>query len=158
MVKKAKKLIYNLLKKSEKFTGTDNVYIAKHGAFLTLGNIIGIISSFLLSIAFAQLLPKETFGQYKYILSIMSLLAIFSLEGMNKAIIRSVAMGIEGVFKSGLKTKIKWSLIGSILSIGLAIFFWFRGNVEFTISFLIISLFLPIIKGSASFEAYLSGK
>jgi O-antigen/teichoic acid export membrane protein len=158
MINKTKNFIYNLLRKSQKFTGTDNLYIAKYGSYLTIGSVISMVAAFLLSIAFAQLLPKETYGQYKYILSIMGILAISSLQGMNAAIVRGVAKGFEGVFIKGFKTKLKWSLLGSIASIGMAIYFWLQGNIEFTVSFLIIAFFLPLFKSGEIYQSYLSGK
>lgn len=158
MIKKLKLLIYNFLLKSQKITGTDNVYIAKNGTYLLIGNTISIIASFLLSIAFAQLLPKETYGQYRYILSIMAILAIFSLEGINKAVLQGVAKGFEGVFIAGFKTKLKWSLLGALASIGVASYFWFQGNIEFAASFLIIAVFLPLFKSGEIYQSYLDGK
>jgi len=153
-----KKSIYKFLRKSQKFTGTDNVYIAKYGSYLTIGNIISTIASFLLAMAFARLLPKESYGQYKYILSIVAILSIFSLQGMNNAIVQGVSRGFEGVFKKGFKAKLKWSLAGSVASVGVATYFWLQGNVEFTISFLIIAFFLPPIKSSEVYQSYLGGK
>lgn len=158
MFKKIKKLILNFLIRSQKFTGTDNVYIAKFGSYLTIGNIISTITAILLSIAFARLLPKETYGQYRYLLSIFALLSLASLRGINDAIIRAVANGFEGTLKQGFKTKLKWSLIGSVASIGVAIYFWTQGNAEFAISFLIIALFLPLFKSGEVYQSYLSGK
>jgi O-antigen/teichoic acid export membrane protein len=158
MFQKIKSLITGFLVKSQKLTGTDNVYIAKHGSYLATGNIISMIAAFFLSIAFARLLPKETYGQYRYILSIVAILAIFSLEGINKAVIQGVAKGFEGVFLTGFKTKIKWSLLGSLASIGAALFFWIQGNIEFTISFLIVAVFLPLFKSGEIYQSYLDGK
>ena len=74
MIKKIKEKIYNLLRWSEKYTKTDMVYLAHGGFWLSFGQIISSLSSFLLAIAFANLLPKETYGNYKYILSIASIL------------------------------------------------------------------------------------
>lgn len=88
----------------------------------------------------------------------MTILAISSLQGMNNAIIRSVAMGFEHTLKIGFKTKLKWGLLGSIASIGVAVYFWLQGNIEFAISFLIIAFFLPLMKGSEIYQSYLSGK
>ncbi|MBU3925551.1 oligosaccharide flippase family protein [Patescibacteria group bacterium] len=158
IIKNLKNKIYKTLKNTEKLTGTDNVYIAKHGSYLTVGNIISIITAFILSIAFARLLPKETYGEYKYILSIFGLLALSSLSGINTAIVRGVAMGFDSVFKNGLLVKLKWSLLGSIASICLAIYFLIIGNSIFAISFLIISIFLPFFKAGEAYQFYLSGK
>jgi O-antigen/teichoic acid export membrane protein len=146
------------LRKSQKFTGTDNVYVATYGFYLTIGNVISMTAAFLLSIAFARFLPKEIYGQYRYILSIVTILAISSLQGMNDAVVRGVAKGFEGVFIKGFKTKLKWSLLGSIASLGIAIYFWLQGNIEFTISFLIIAVFLPLFKSGETYQFYLNGK
>lgn len=150
--------IKSLIIKSQKFTETDNVYIAKHGSYLVIGNIISMVAAFLLSIALARLLPKETYGQYRYILSVMAILAIFSLEGINKAVLQGVARGFEGVFITGFKTKLKWSLLGALASIGVASYFWLQGNIEFAASFLIIAVFLPLFKGGEIYQSYLDGK
>jgi len=64
-IKKLKDKIYRLLRRSEKYFKTDMVYLAHGGFWLTLGQIISSAASFLLAIAFANLLPKETYGTYK---------------------------------------------------------------------------------------------
>lgn len=158
MPEKIKNLIYAFLKKTQKYTGTDNIYLAKYGSYITAGEIISILASFLLSIALARLLPKEAYGQYSYILAVVNILAIASLSGMNNAIIRGVAMGAEGVLKKGYRTKFKWSLLGSIASIIIAVYFWLRGNTVFAVSFLIIATFLPLFKSGDIYQSYLSGK
>jgi O-antigen/teichoic acid export membrane protein len=158
MVNKLKNSTYKFLRKSQKFTGTDNVYLATQGSYLIIGNIISTAASFLLAIAFARLLPKEIYGQYRYVLSVVGLIAIASLQGINNAIIRGVAKGFEGVLKKGFKTKLKWSLLGSLASIGVAIYFWVQGNIELTISFLIVAVFLPLFKSGEVYQSYLDGK
>ena len=158
MINKIKNLIIKFLQSTQKFTGSDNIYIAKNGTYLLIGNIISIIASFLLSIAFAQLLPKETYGQYRYILSISAIIAILSLQGINKAIIPSVAKGFENTIKQAFKTKIKWGIIGSLISIIVAGYFWTQNQPELTISLLIIAVFLPLFKAGEIYQSYLDGK
>ena len=115
--------IYKLLRRSEKYTKTDMVYLAKGGFWLTINQIISISSAFLLSIALANLLPKEIYGQYKCIISIFSILAISTLPGMDTAVTRSIAQGNEGSFKQALKTKMKWGLLGALVSLCFAIYY-----------------------------------
>ncbi len=158
MIKKLKLLIYNFLLKSQKITGTDNVYIAKHGFYLIAGQFVSVIAAILSSVAFARLLPKETYGNYQYILSIMSILAIAALDGINKSVVQGVARGFEGALKEGFRVKLKWGLFGSIASIAIAIYFWFNGNIEFTVSFLIIAVFMPLFKSGEIYQSYLDGK
>ena len=106
-----KNWFYRFLKRTQKYTGTDNVYLAKGGFWLTLGQVVSMASAFLLAIAFANLLDPVTYGNYKYILSLLGLLGIFTLDGMRTAINQAVARDLEGSFYTGFKTKLKWGLL-----------------------------------------------
>jgi len=158
MIEKIKIVAYRLLKKSEKWTKTDMIYLAKGGFWLTLGQGVSSVSSFLLAIAFANLLPKETYGTYKYIMSIVSLLAIPTLAGMNTAIVQAVARGYEGSVIPAFKTKVKWGLLGGLASLILATYYYFQGNNILTIAFLISSIFIPFMDSLLIYDSYLNGK
>ena len=158
MIDRIKNKIYKLLRKSEKYTKTDMVYLAKGGFWLTLGQIISSASAFLLAIAFANLLPKETYGEYKYILSILGILSIPTLSGMGTAVVQAVARGYEGSLSSALKIKIRWGLLSSLASLSLAGYYYFNGNTTLTFSFLIASIFLPFFDTLSVYTALLQGK
>ncbi len=158
LIKKTKIRLYNLLHWSQKYTKTDMVYLAKGGSWLTLGQIVSTIASFLSAIAFANLLPRETYGQYKYILSLASILAIPTLSGMNTAIAQAIARGYEESFIPALKTKIKWGLLGGMASVGLAGYYYFQGNATLTLSFLIAAIFLPFMDSLGLYGSLLQGR
>jgi len=71
------------LRWSEKYTKLDMVYLTKGGFWMTLSQVSSNMLSLLLVIAFANLLPKETYGLYRYILSLAGMLNSLSLTGMN---------------------------------------------------------------------------
>src|SRR3989344_8728279 len=102
----------------QKYTKTDMVYLTVGGFWLILGKIVFNISGFLLIIAFANLLSKEAYGTYQYVLSVASILAIPTLSGMNSAIVRAVAQGYEGSFLPAIKTQIQWGILGGLASLG----------------------------------------
>ena len=158
MLNKLKSKLYNILRRSEKYTKTDMVYFTKGSFWMTLGQIISSASSFLLAIAFAKLLPKETYGVYKYILSIVGILNIFTLSGINTAIIQAVARKYEGSFIPAIKMKIYWGMLGSLVGLVLAGYYYFQGNIALTISFLIVSVFLPFMDSFTLYDSLLSGK
>jgi O-antigen/teichoic acid export membrane protein len=158
MREKIKKITYNLLKRSEKWTKTDMIYLAEGGFWLTLNQGVSSISAFLLAIAFANLLPQEVYGNYKYILSLVGILAIPTLSGMNTAIIQAVSRGYEGSVIPALKTKVKWGLIGGIASLVLALYYYIEGNNTLSISFLISSIFIPFMDSLSVYKSYLNGK
>jgi len=153
-----KQPIYNLLRKSERYTKTDMVYLAKGGFWLTLGQVVSSLAAFLLAIAFANLLPKEIYGTYKYILSLLGILAIPTLSGMGTAVTRAVAQGYDGSFVPALKLKIKWGLFGGLASIGLAAYYYLNGNLQLTLAFLITAIFIPFMDAFTLYGALLQGK
>lgn len=153
-----KSKIYKFLRWSEKYTKTDMVYLASGGFWLTLGQIISSASAFLLAIAFANLLPPETYGEYKYILSIASILAIPTLTGMGTAITQSVARGYEGSFIPAVKTKIKWGFLSSIASLSLSGYYFYNDNHTLTIAFLITAIFLPFFDTLGVYTNLLQGR
>jgi O-antigen/teichoic acid export membrane protein len=158
MFNKIQNLVYRLLRKSESYTHTDMVYLAKGGFWLTLGQFIASGASFLLAIAFANLLPKEIFGDYRYILSLLGILTIFTLTGINTAVIQAVARGLEGSFWPSFTSKLKWSILASIGSLGVAIYYYLNGNLILTLSFILASILLPLLRASSLYLAILNGR
>lgn len=150
--------LYNLLRRTQKYTGTDNVYLVKGGFWLSLGQIIENITSFFLAVAFANLLDPATYGNYQYILSLAGTLGICSLLSMGTAVIQATARGLEGSFYTAFMARLKWSSIGSLIALGLAIYFWSQGNATLPIPLLIVAAFLPLLNAANVYNAFLSGK
>lgn len=137
---------------------TDMVYLAKGGFWLMLGEIIVSILVFVLAIAYANLLPKETYGTYKYILSLAGILSFFTLHGMNISLIQSIARGYEKVFVDILKIKIKFGFIGSFVSICIALYYYLNANIVLALSLLIVAIFIPFLDSFNVYTALLNGK
>lgn len=146
------------LRWSEKYTKTDMLYLFKSGFWISFGQIFSSILSLGLVIAFANLLPKETYGIYKYILSLASVLNIFTLTGMNNAVSRSVAIGDEGSFVNSVKYQLKWNLLMFVAFLTLSVYYFINGNTLLMLSFLILGLFVPSTFALNTYGAYLEGK
>ena len=62
------------------------------------------LASLTMAIVFARFLPQETYGTYKYVMSIVGLIGAFSFSGMTTVVARAVAQGhdktILGVFNA----------------------------------------------------------
>jgi len=155
---KVKEKIKALLIWSQKYTKTDMIYLAKGGFWLTLGQVVSSGSSFFLAIAFANLLPKETYGVYKYVISILGILSIPTLLGISPAITQAVARGYDGSLIPAVKTKIYWGLLGSLASIILAGYYYLQSNNILAVAFLISSIFLPFMDAFSIYESFLQGK
>jgi O-antigen/teichoic acid export membrane protein len=125
---------------------------------LTLGQIISSLSVFLLAVAFANLLPPEVYGKYKLILAIVSILAIATLPEMNTSIARSVANGYDGSLLQALKTRLRFGILSTIGSLGVALYYFLNSNIEFGLIFVLVSIFLPFCESFTSYQSLLSGK
>lgn len=149
---------YNLLRWSERYTQTDMIYLAKGGFWLTFGQTITVVASFAVSVAFANLFPAYTYGSYQFILSVIGILSVFSLSGLNTSAIRAVAKKFEGVILPMFKTKLHWSTYGSIAAAAVGFYYIYNGNNSFGISFLLAAAFLPFFYSLGISSSLLKGK
>jgi len=133
-------------------------YFLRGGLWLMGAHIIISMSSFLLVIVFANLLPKEIFGNYRYVLSVTSILAMASLPGMNTAITQAVAQGQTASIHPALRAKIRWGLLGGLASLLLASYYYFNENRTLAMAFSIVALFLPITNAFELYTSVLYGK
>jgi O-antigen/teichoic acid export membrane protein len=86
-------------------------------SFLLLGTshvsmvIRGVATTFLM----ARWLPKETLGEFRYILAIFGVAGMFAMTGMNASIIRAIAKGDNVVAWAALKRILTVAPLGSLL-------------------------------------------
>ena len=158
MTDRFKNRVYTFLRRSQKYTGTDNIYLAKGGFWLILGQMVSMVIAFFSAVAFANLLSPSIYGSYKYILSLAELLEITTLIGVSTAINQAVARNMEGSFYTGFKTKLKWGLIGSLAAIAAAIYYWLKGDEALSLPLIIAAVFLPILSASHIYTAFLGGR
>lgn len=153
-----KQYFHKFLNVGSLYLGLDLKYFARGGLWTGLGQGINGLISFLLVIAFANLLPKETYGLYRYILSLSGILTIFSLTGMNTAINQAVATGNEGALKTSVKYQLKWNLIMTLSLFGLGIYYLYNNNSTLAVSLFILGVFSPLTSAFNTYGAYLNGK
>ncbi len=149
---------HQTLRWSERYTKTDMVYLAKGSVWLTFSQAVASISSLLLAIAFANLLPAETYGNYRYVLSIMSVLMVATFPGINTAAIKGVASGDETSFWRLLQKKLSYSLLATVLSGGVALYYLAQGNITLALSVMICAVSIPLVSASGMYEALLNGR
>ena len=111
-------------------------------AWLFSGQVIGTATALLLALSYAHFLSQETYGTYKYVLAIFGILSIFSLPGMGDAVQKEVAYGKEGVFWDTFKKRLRWSFLGSLLSVAIGVYYFINGNSLLSAVFVSVSPFL----------------
>lgn len=157
-IKNIRARLYTLLRWSEKYTRTDMVYLASGGFWLGLGQAVSSLSALALAIAFANLVSPETYGTYKYILSIAGMFAIFSLPGLGTAFTRAAAKGNESIIHTATRSRVAHSLIGSIVALTGSGYYFLNGNVELSLALLIIAATLPLFDTFTLYLSYFVGK
>ena len=150
--------VYRFLRWSERYTKTDMVYLTSGGFWLTLGQVVSSLSALVLAVAFANLVPPETYGTYKYLLSIASIFAIFTLPGMNTALVRAVAQGHEGLIHSVTRSRVMHSFLGSVVALVGSGYYFLNENVELSLALLVIAATLPVFDTATGSLSYLLGK
>jgi len=158
MFKKLQNKIYILSKKYGKKFGFDFTYFLKNGFWMTFRQIIGMGTGSLLSVAFARLLSKDTFGQYQFIISIMSMISIISITGLNTSIIQSVARGYDGSYIKAVKIRFLWSLIGIPTLLIVGGYYYISESQTLGLALLTSGIFFPFFYALNTWDSFLQGK
>ena len=138
--------------------GLDLKYFASGGFWTVLGQGANSVLALALTVAFANLISKETYGLYRYALSLANLLNIFTLTGMNTAIGQATAAGNEGVLRTAVKHQLKWNLMMTTASLGLGGYYLWNANTVMAISLFILGIFVPMTLALNSYAPFLDGK
>lgn len=153
-----KEKVRKMLIWSEKYTKTDMVYLASGTFWVGINKVFIFTFSFLLMLAFANLVSKETFGSYQYILSILGITSVLSLPGANISLMKSISQGKEGTLKKLTNTRIKWSFIGSFIILSMALWYLYKANTVLGLSLAFTGIFFPFFQSYDSFEYFWNGR
>jgi len=146
------------LRWTERYTKTDMVYLFSGGGWLFFGQIASLLFSLALAIVFGHYATQDTYGNYKYILSVSAVLGVLSLSGLSTAVTRAVARGDEGTLRQGLGLSLRWS--GGILvaSAVASAYYWLQGIYFVSLSLVIAALALPLMNGFSLYDSFLTGR
>jgi O-antigen/teichoic acid export membrane protein len=135
----------------------DLAYIVKNELLVYLRLFVVLTTATVTSIAFARLTSREIYGQFNYIISLVAIISLFSLPGMNTSILRSTARGYEGSYRRAVRTSFAWSVAGSlVLLIGGMVYY--LSDPQTGICLVLFSLFFTLIYAPNSYDAFLAGK
>jgi len=148
----------SLLRASERYVHIDMMYLAKGGSWMTFGQAINMLVGFGISLAFANLLPKESFGTYKFILSTVALIGIFSFLDIGTAVTQAVARGFGNSLQQGFRANLKWSLGTCVGGLVLSLYYYLQGNALLSFSFLLAGILSPLAGSASMYGSYLLGK
>ena len=143
---------------SQKYLKTDMTYLASGGFWLILSQVISSLSALALAVAFANLVSPETYGTYKYLLSLAGLMSLFSLPGINTALLRATAQGQESTIHAVTRSRILYACLGSMVALIGSIYYFANANTLLAVALLIIATTLPLFDTFTSYLFYFVGK
>ncbi|MBU0707853.1 oligosaccharide flippase family protein [Patescibacteria group bacterium] len=141
-----------------KSTGFDFSYFALNGLWVGLRQLISIITGLVVSITFARLTSQELYGNYQYIISIMSIIAIITLPGLNTSIIQATARGFDGGYKKSVRKSFLWSLVGIPALFIIGAYYYINNNTGLGSGFMVSSIFFPFLYAPKMWDSLFQGK
>ena len=151
-------LVARFLALLERLLKIDVQYALSGGFFLGLTQVTSAIVALGLTIAFANLLPVETYGTYRYVLAVYALLAIAALPGLETSMMQSVARRFDSSFKRSIFLKLRWGLLGALASFLYAGYLYSQGSMVMGHVFLLVGVALPFMESFALSTAFLNTK
>lgn len=136
----------------------DLAYFIRNSPPLFISDLISSGSAFLLIYVFTNYATSEIYGQYQYVFSILGVLSLFSLPGVNTAIAQSSARAFDSVLQEGTKLRLKSALIGSAALILVASYFFSRASLDLFMGLMIAAVLFPTYYGLDTFLSFLQGK
>lgn len=94
------------------------------GSWLLFERLFFIAKGFILSLLFANLLSKEVFGAYQFVMALVGTACVFALPGMATAIIQAVARGHGGTLRAGVVLMLRYAWGGSIFLLAALYAMW----------------------------------
>lgn len=158
MLSETKKKINDFLTKLQESTGIDMHYVARGGGWTFFSFVINSFLSLITAIIFANLIPKETYGIYKYLIALIGSIGFLTLTGMNTAVTQAVSKGYDGILELAVKIQLKWNLLFTVAAAGIGLYYLIKGNLIFAYSIFILSVFSPLNAAFNTYGAFLTGK
>jgi len=122
-----------------------------------VGQMTTTLTAFIVMIAMANFLSKEVLGEYRYVLSWISILALTSLPGIGTAITQSTSKGYSGQLKDAIFLRMRWATIGFVLSLALSGFYLYAGNTTYALLFAVSAPFMVVYNVYFTYYFYLQG-
>jgi O-antigen/teichoic acid export membrane protein len=138
--------------------GLDLPYFIKNGSWMALKQAVELITAIAPLVVFSRLVDPAIFGEYQYFLSILAIMSIVSLPGLNVSVLRSVSRGYDGDYQKAVRMSFLWSLIGVPSLFLLGVYYFLVDRSGLGISLMISSIFFPFFYAPNTWNYFLQGK
>lgn len=129
----------------------------KNIGFFFVNTLVSLLSSFVLMIAFANLIDKAAYGTYQYIISIATVIGTLSLTGIGPAFVRAIGKKEYGFLHYGQSKSIEWSLLPIAIGLLVSSYYLMKGNYALSISVFTCVAILTVIQYFSRFIYIFNG-
>jgi O-antigen/teichoic acid export membrane protein len=147
-----------LVKSAERYLQTDVLYLIKGGASLGVAQAVTSISVFLMAMAYARFVPKETYGTYQFILSLMGIVAAFSLTGLGQSMVRAVAKKRWYSSRRILWKGLAWNSTSSLVALVICLYYFAQDNKIIGTALIIAGALVPLLNIFQTYDAPIVGQ
>ncbi len=146
------------LRWSERYLKTDMVYLAHGGSWLFLSQIVAATASLGIAIGFARFFPREEYGTYKFLLTLLGVITLTCLRGMDSIVTQASSRNNDGTVLYALYTKVRWGILGSLCSVGIGVYYYMHANTTIASAMFLAALFIPYMDPIGIYSSILNGK
>ncbi len=136
----------------------DAQYIVSGAAWLGVDQAVNVLTSIITTVVLTNLLSKETYGSYVYLLGICMFLLPITLTGMSNAIIHSVARGCDGAFVRGMRARMIGGFIVTLILAAISLAFHAAGRGDSAWALALICVIYPFAFAADDYKSYLHGR
>lgn len=127
--------------------------------YVTLGRSVSFLASLAVVMVMAAHVPRDVVGSYNFLMATLSIISLFTLPGMNTALVRAVAQGHEGSVWPMLRIRLRWGTLGAFATALIGGGFLLTGNYPLGWAFIISAPFVPFTDTFSTFAMnYWQGK
>ena len=148
----------DLLNHYSKKMGIDLNYFFKNSLWYSINQITTIVFGILLMVFLTRFTSKEVFGNYNFIISIITMLSIISMPGFKVSLLKSVSKDEDGMYSETFKLSLIWSLTCVPLLIMIGLYYFYFDNPIIGIGLFVASIFFPLLYAPTNWGPFLEGK
>lgn len=138
----------------ERFFKTDIDYLGRSSTWTLAGNIVGMAVALVLSFVYARYLTKEFYGTYTYVQNLINIALIFTLPALGTSVPYAVARGAAGTLRYFTRIRFLLGFVGTIILLGMGIYFLGENNDPVAWALIIASFFIPLYATRGIFVTY----
>jgi len=132
------------------------VYLVQGGSWLSMAQFGTSIAGFILTFILANILTPERLGEYRFLITGFTLISIFALPGMRTALRESTPKGYRGNLTHAFKEMFKWGLLGSVVSLCAAAYYFVNDNMTLAAGFIVIAVASPLYNAGTGYLEFLT--